>query len=310
MKPTQFVESQGVRLAVYTWGQRGSKAKPKPTVLFIHGYPDSASVWRKTAEALADRYLVVAYDVRGAGQSTRPKRIRDYAMPLLSADLVAVLDAVSPDQSVHLVGHDWGSIQTWESVTDPTLRERIASFTTISGPCLDHAAHWMRERIQSGSTEKRRQALRQLAHSWYIVMFQLPLLGPMAWRLGLDQRWPNILRKVEGIHEPETNETQREDGAFGVNLYRANFIRKLTRPEARYTDVPVQLIQPLRDNYMVREIWDDLAQWAPKLWRRELDAGHWVPLSHADTIAQWVSEFVDFVESGEASDALQQAQVA
>ena len=50
----------------------------------------------------------------------------------------------------HLVGHDWGSVQLWDAVaaesTDPRLRGRIASFTSVSGPSLDHAARLVRAR--------------------------------------------------------------------------------------------------------------------------------------------------------------------
>jgi hypothetical protein len=40
----------------------------------------------------------------------------------------------------HLIGYDWGSIQSWKAVTDPLLAGRIASFTSISRLCLDYAA--------------------------------------------------------------------------------------------------------------------------------------------------------------------------
>ena len=41
----------------------------------------------------------------------------DYALPVLIEDMAAVITEVSPDAPVHLVGHDWGSIQGWEAVT-------------------------------------------------------------------------------------------------------------------------------------------------------------------------------------------------
>ena len=65
MTPQQMLKSGDVDLAVYTWGEA---AAHKPNVVLVHGYPDSASVWKATAELLAQRYFVIAYDVRGAGQ--------------------------------------------------------------------------------------------------------------------------------------------------------------------------------------------------------------------------------------------------
>lgn len=309
MNPQQIVSSGDVALAVYTWGKRGPKAKPKPVVVLVHGYPDSAHVWKTTAELLAQRYFVIAYDVRGAGRSTRPSAVPAYDIAHLMDDLSAVVDALSPDRPVHLVCHDWGSIQCWEAVTTERMQDRIASYTTISGPSLDHAAHWIKARLKSGSPEKMAQVARQLMHSWYAIMFQLPLLGPGIWRLGMDKLWPKLLERAEGIKDAEPSRTQREDGALGVNLYRANFIKRLLKPQERRTNIPVQLILPTRDKFMVKEIWDDLPQWTSQLWRREADAGHWIQVSHPQLITKWATEFIDFVEGGKASAALRLARI-
>lgn len=48
------------------------------------------------------------------------------------------------DKPFHLAAHDWGSIQAWEAVTDLKLAGKILSFSTISGPCLDHVALYLR----------------------------------------------------------------------------------------------------------------------------------------------------------------------
>jgi len=61
--------SDGVSLAVH----RYTEVDPgRPTVLAIHGWPDNHRVWDGVAEELAGRYNFVAYDVRGAGESSRP----------------------------------------------------------------------------------------------------------------------------------------------------------------------------------------------------------------------------------------------
>lgn len=70
----------------------------------------------------------MSYDVRGAGASTAPRRILSYRLALLAEDLFAVADAVSPDRPVHVVAHDWGSIQAWERIEDvPAADARPAS---------------------------------------------------------------------------------------------------------------------------------------------------------------------------------------
>ncbi len=64
-------------------------------------------------------------------------------------DLRGVANAVLGQRAFHLAAHDWGSIQSWEAVTDPDLKGRILSYSTISGPCLDHAAFWMRKQFSA-----------------------------------------------------------------------------------------------------------------------------------------------------------------
>lgn len=307
MTPSQFVQSADVKLAVYTWGK---PSKNKPTVVLVHGYPDAANVWKASAELLAKRYFVVAYDVRGAGNSTRPTQKSAYDLKYLVDDLAAVVEAVSPKKAVHLVAHDWGSIQSWEAVTTPTLQGRIASYTTISGPSLDHAGHWIRQRLSSGSPKQLAQLARQAAHSWYIAMFHLPLVAPTIWRLAGDKFWPTVLEKAEGIKDAAINPTQASDGKIGVNLYRANILNRVLRPQQRHATIPVQLIVPTGDNFMVQEIWDDLAQWTSKLWRREVNSGHWIQVSHPQLVADYAAEFIDFIESGQQTPALQLARVA
>ena len=305
MTPDKTVKSGDVELAVYSWGKPG---KNKPVVVLVHGYPDAASVWKATAELLAKKYYVVAYDVRGAGRSTRPDHTAAYDLEHLVNDLAAVVDEVSPEKPVHLVGHDWGSIQSWEAVTTERLQGRIASYITISGPSLDHAGYWLMQRLKSGSPEKLAQLARQAAHSWYIGVFHLPMLAPSMWKLGLDKLWPTVLEKFEGV-KAEASDSQAEDGSKGVNLYRANVANRVFKPQVRRTEIPVQLIFPRRDHFMVPEIWDDLPQWAPNLWRRDADAGHWIQVSHPELVADWASEFIDFVHNGKESPALLRARV-
>ena len=106
--------------------------KRRPTILAIHGYPDNHHVWDGVAQKLADRYNFVAYDVRGAGESSTPADRSGYRLTQLVADIGAVIDSLGVEP-VHLLAHDWGSIQGWAAVTDDSVMGRIASFTSISG---------------------------------------------------------------------------------------------------------------------------------------------------------------------------------
>src|ERR1700722_8086331 len=123
---TRRVHGCGLDLAVTELGRHAA-----PTVLFVHGFPDTSAAWSLVARALAPEFHVVSYDVRGAGGSDVPLREEDYRLSALIADMAAVIDTVSPNLPVHLVAHDWGSIQGWEAVTNDLLAGRIGSFTSI-----------------------------------------------------------------------------------------------------------------------------------------------------------------------------------
>ena len=288
------------------WGERG-----RPTVVLLHGFPDTSAVWAPVAPRLSADFHVVSYDVRGAGRSDVPRTRRDYALALLVDDLVAVLDATSPDAGVHLVAHDWGSIQGWEAVTTKGLADRFASYTSISGPPLDHAALWARRHRTLRPADLRLTA-RQALHSWYVAYFHLPVVPELMTR---NQRatalWASRLHRVERVPTDEEwpASTFGADFAHGVNLYRANMLPRLRHPEVRHTDVPVQLIVPTRDRYITPELLDGLEDWTSRMWRRSANAGHWLIRTDPLQVAGWVRELVTFIATGEESDGLIRCRV-
>lgn len=280
------INADGVELAVYRWGN--PQGIP---LLLVHGYPDNHHIWLPLIAHLADEFQLFAYDVRGSGRSSRPTHRADYQLPQLGRDLATVLRSISPQRPVHLIAHDWGSIQSWEAVTEPAYAPLLASFTSLSGPCLDHVGHWLRARLQQRSAAGLRSVAKQLLQSWYIGLFHLPRLPELTWRLGLARHWPKVVRQLEGSNLA-ANPQQLADGCHGIALYRTNFIRRLYKPRARYTQVPVQLLVANADRFVTPRLFDDLAQWAPNLQRREVAAGHWQLLGEPQQLAAWVREFV------------------
>jgi pimeloyl-ACP methyl ester carboxylesterase len=301
------VRGRGVDLAVTERGDRR-----RPTVVLIHGFPNTSAVWAPVAHLLAGQgFHVVAYDVRGAGDSGAPHGQSGYALPVLMEDLAAVIAEVSPDAPVHLVGHDWGSIQGWEAVTSELLAGHIASFTSISGPPVEHAALWARAH-RTRRLADLRLAIRQAAHSWYIALFHLPLL-PECVTAGVRVKHAAsaALRRWNGnSDEPQPRRsTLGEDFAHGLGLYRANVRQRLRHPEMRHTDTPVQLVVPMADRYVTPALLDGLENWSSLVWRRESEAGHWIIATHSDQIAQWVREVVVFVEEGSEADDLSRSRI-
>ncbi|MFF7050974.1 SDR family oxidoreductase [Streptomyces griseorubiginosus] len=290
------VRTGGVDLCVAELGD-----PHRPTVVLVHGYPDSKEVWSEVAPRLADRFHVVLYDVRGHGRSTAPKPLRGgFTLEKLTDDFLAVADAVSPDRPVHLVGHDWGSVQAWEFVTVRRTEGRIASFTSMSGPSLDHFGHWIARRLKRPTPRRIGQLLGQGAKSWYVYALHTPALPELAWRGPLGKAWPRILERAEKIPSAGyPTPTLPTDAAHGAWLYRDNVRSRLRRPRTdAHAHAPVQLITPLGDAFLSERLYDGLEQWVPELTRRTLPAKHWIPRSRPDQLTSWITEFVTSVEAG------------
>jgi NAD(P)-dependent dehydrogenase (short-subunit alcohol dehydrogenase family)/pimeloyl-ACP methyl ester carboxylesterase len=290
------VRAGGVELCVAELGDPAA-----PTVVLVHGYPDSKEVWSEVAARLADRFHVVLYDVRGHGRSTAPRPLRGgFTLEKLTDDFLAVADAVSPGRPVHLVGHDWGSVQAWEFVTVRRTEGRIASFTSMSGPSLDHLGHWVDRRLRRPTPRRLAQLLGQGARSWYVYALHTPALPELAWRGPLGKRWPALLARGEKMSiEDYPTSSLPMDAAHGAWLYRDNVRVRLRRPRTdAYAHAPVQLITPLDDGFLSEKLHDDLDRWVPQLTRRTIAARHWLPRTRPDQLSAWITEFVTSVEGG------------
>ncbi|MFI9627505.1 SDR family oxidoreductase [Streptomyces sp. NPDC052042] len=295
----RWVRTGGIELCVAELGDEG-----RPTIVLVHGYPDSKEVWADVARQLAEQWHVVLYDVRGHGRSTAPEPLRGgFTLEKLTDDFLAVVDAVSPDRPVHLVGHDWGSVQSWEFATVKRTEGRIASFTSMSGPSLDHFGHWIKQRMTRPTPRRVGQLLGQGAKSWYVYMLHTPVLPELAWRGPLGRRWPQILQRIEKVPAGDyPTPSLPDDAAHGAWLYRDNVRARLRRPRTdAYAHVPVQLITPTGDVFLSERLYDQLELWAPQSVRRTLPAKHWVPRTRPDRLASWISEFATASEAARES---------
>ena len=50
-----------------------------PPILLLHGFPQTKAIWEIVAPALADRFTVVVSDLRGYGQSSKPRGKADHS---------------------------------------------------------------------------------------------------------------------------------------------------------------------------------------------------------------------------------------
>ncbi|MDQ6818368.1 MAG: alpha/beta fold hydrolase [Actinomycetota bacterium] len=291
------VQSGNVRIAALEGGDPA-----EPTVVLLHGYPDTKELWTGVLGRLSRRFHVVAYDVRGAGGSSAPRGAAEYDLVRLGDDLLAVVRELCPNRSVHIVGHDWGAIQAWEFASGPRFEAVLASVTAIAGPSLDQVGYSLRALVR-----RRRllEALRRLARSYYIVLLCLPGGPTLLWRVLLGvRRWRRLLARRERVMPPPgyPRATLPRDGIRGANLYRRNIAGRMGRGRApRAAHSPVQLIVPAQDRFIPQEHYELAEHFAPGLRRHSVPGSHWAPLADPALVADLIGRFVVDVESGGAA---------
>lgn len=251
-----------------------------PPVLLLHGWPDSARLWRHQVPALtAAGYRVIAPDQRGFGRSDRPLEVAAYRPDVLLADVIGLLDALELD-TAHIVGHDWGAFVGWLVATRHPHRAR--SLTALSVP---HPA--------------APRTLLQREMSWYQLFFQFEGVAE-AWLQHDDWALFRQLLRDDGDMEQYLDELSRP-GALtaSLNWYRAVLAPQPPPPAAAAPWPPVQVrtmgVWSEHDHYLDGARMRASASFVAAEWRYEqlADASHWIPLDQPhqlnELLLDWLS---------------------
>ncbi|MBE3560670.1 MAG: alpha/beta hydrolase [Ktedonobacteraceae bacterium] len=97
----ESVAAGDITLHVIQWGEQG------PPVVFVHGITANAFCFQSFADELATDHRVIAYDLRGRGDSAKPPT--GYSVPIHAADLLALIEALKLERPA-IVGHSLGAL--------------------------------------------------------------------------------------------------------------------------------------------------------------------------------------------------------
>jgi haloacetate dehalogenase len=103
--------TQDVRVGEVTVHAVVGPKRDGPAVLLLHGYPQTHAIWHQVAPRLAERFNVVASDLRGYGDSGKPPTTADhspYSKRAMAADQAGLMRALG-HEAFHLAGHDRGA---------------------------------------------------------------------------------------------------------------------------------------------------------------------------------------------------------
>ncbi|MEV0294509.1 SDR family oxidoreductase [Nocardia sp. NPDC050710] len=302
-----MVRNGEVDIAVYEQGNPDG-----PVILLLHGWPDSHHLWDNVVPEFIDRFRVLSVDNPGHGESTNPEGSLAISIEALAEDYVAVIEQLCPDESVHVLAHDWGSVAMWEVVCRPDAARLVASFTSVCGPSLAHTAAWARSRLTRPTPRNIALPLAQLGSFAYSTVLALPVLPNTALEFGTSERlWRTMLSATEGataenIHLAPTFE---QDMANGLRIYRSTWASNPPRAREARTEVPVQIIIGTRDPAVRRSSYTDEDRWADAVWPRVVEGGHWLPFSHPALLAAATVELIDATAGAPPARSLRRARM-
>lgn len=213
-----------------------------PLVVMLHGFPENSYSWRHQIPALSKNFKVVAPDLRGYGETDRPKEVSAYHLDNLVSDLTGLIQALGYKKA-HIVGHDWGGAVAWRTaLTKPEFIDRLV---VINAP---HPYPF---------TKALRSNFRQILRSWFMFFFLIPRLPEYFFNLSpqkfMDQVFGTVLNEEDIAKYREPLE---KPGAFtaALNYYRASLSTRASQLSEKQITLPTLLIWGEEDPALGKEL--------------------------------------------------------
>lgn len=270
-----FADNDGVKIHYVSAGEDNGGLP----VIMIHGFPDFWFTWRHQMTSISKTRHVIAIDMRGYNRSDKPEGVDQYAMPLLVADVAAVLKKTGKKKAI-ICGHDWGGMVAWSfAMAKPDMTEKLIVLN------LPHPHGLARELATNPQQQKNAAYARE---------FQKPDVHKKLTAEGLTF-W---------VKDPEAKKRyieafERSDFAAMLNYYKKNYPKEpYEAPEgepAVRVNVPVLLIHGLNDTALLASALNDTWRWLdsdltlvtiPK-------AGHFVQQDAADLVTRSMQAWLD-----------------
>jgi pimeloyl-ACP methyl ester carboxylesterase len=249
-----------------------------PVVLLLHGFPDSADMWRHQVEALvAAGYRVLVPDQRGYGRSDKPDDVDAYNLILLGTDALAVLDDAGA-ATARVVGHDWGAPVAWLVAT--MAPDRVDQLVAVS---VGHP-----RTFATASFAQREK-------SWYMLLFQFE---GVAERWLSEDGWSRFRAWADHPDHDGVVAALERDGSLtpGLNWYRANVAPTSlvdAPPDLPPVQVPTMGVWSSGDMALLEDQMARSAEHCAAGFRYERidDVGHWIPLAAPERLNELLLDF-------------------
>ena len=259
-----FADNEGVKIHYVVMGEG-------PLVVMIHGFPDFWYSWRNQMKGLADKFRVVAVDLRGYNLSGKPQGVESYTMPRLASDILAVIQHLGEERAI-IVGHDWGGAIAWTvAMTQPDMVEKLIICN------LPHFKGLQRELACNPEQQKNSQYARNFQEPNAHLQLTAKILA-------------------EWVADPDAKKLyidafEKSDFEAMLNYYKANYPRPpYTENDSPVIKVkcPVLMFHGLEDWALLPGALNDTWKWIDN----ELtlvtipDAGHFVQHDASERVTQ------------------------
>ncbi len=242
-----------------------------PPLLLLHGHPQTHAIWHRIAPALAQHYTVVATDLRGYGDSSKPPTTPDhepYSKRAMARDQIAVMRKLGFER-FFVAGHDRGGRCAYRMALDHP--ERVLRLAVL-------------DIVPTGEAFRRANMAFGLGYwHWFFLAqpYDLPerMIGENPdnyyFKTTRDLFAPEALAEyLRSVHNPETIHAMCEDYRAGATIDYA--LDEADRGKRRI-GCPVLALWGRRNKldewYDVLAIWRD---WANDVRGRALDCGHYL----------------------------------
>ena len=282
MQEHKYIETNGIKLHVVQQGPEEGQL-----VILLHGFPEFWYGWDNQISELANKgFRVWAADQRGYNLSDKPKKVSDYRMDQLSADVAGLIKA-SGKEKVILVGHDWGGIVAWRVAREyPELLHKLI---------ILNAPH------ELAMSKQLLQHPLQILKSSYIAFFQLrgipeKIFGISNWK-AVEKALVSSSRK--GTFSEEELQNYRtawsQPGAMRsmINWYRALVANYTSSDVPSRVTVPTFLIWGAKDQFLGSELASKSLEFCEN-GRGVLlgEATHWVHHEEPERVNQLILDFI------------------
>lgn len=274
------IETNGIRLHAAIEGEQG------PLVVLLHGFPECWYSWRQYLHPLAEAgFRAAAPDMRGYNLSDKPAGVLNYQLPILTADVMGLIQALGEQKAI-IVGHDWGGVVAWRFAMD--YPEAVEKLVVCNAP---HPARMQAEL----------RHWRQLRKSWYVFFFQLPwlpeaVIGSDPARF-LERGMRGSAVRKSAISNEDLRvyaEALRQPGALtaAINYYRA-VVRWGMRLPLAPISAPTLLIWGEEDIALGKALVAGTERYVPDLRVHFIpDCGHWVQQEAAEEVERTLLDFL------------------